>query len=74
MLKEVEKVLKGFDGIVIIDEAYADFTRLPTFRERNIRIPNIIVLNTFLRHGKCCYPFSVVYAQEAIINIFNKGE
>ena len=31
---EVEKLLKAFNGIVVIDEAYTDFSRLPAFRER----------------------------------------
>ena len=72
-VKEVEKVLKGFDGIVIIDEAYADFTRLPTFRERLSEFPNMIVLNTFSKAwASAAIRLGVVYAQEAIINIFNK--
>ena len=72
-VKEVEKVLKGFDGIVIIDEAYADFTRLPTFRERLSEFPNMIVLNTFSKAwASAAIRLGVVYAQEAIISIFNK--
>ena len=72
-VEEVEKVLKGFDGIVIIDEAYADFTRLQTFRERISEFPNMIVLNTFSKAwANAAIHLGVVYAQEAIINIFNK--
>ena len=72
-VEEVEKVLKGFDGIVIIDEAYADFTRLQTFRERMSEFPNIIVLNTFSKAwASAAIRLGVVYAQEAIISIFNK--
>ena len=72
-VEEVEKVLKGFDGIVIIDEAYADFTRLQTFRERLSEFPNMIVLNTFSKAwASAAIRLGVVYAQEAIISIFNK--
>lgn len=72
-VEEVEKVLKGFDGIVVIDEAYADFTRLQTFRERLLEFPNMIVLNTFSKAwASAAIRLGVVYAQEAIINIFNK--
>ena len=72
-VEEVEKVLKGFDGIVVIDEAYADFTRLQTFRERLSEFPNIIVLNTFSKAwASAAIRLGVVYAQEAIISIFNK--
>ena len=72
-VEEVEKVLKGFDGIVIIDEAYADFTRLQTFRERMSDFSNLIVLNTFSKAwASAAIRLGVVYAQEAIISIFNK--
>ena len=72
-VEEVGKVLKGFDGIVVIDEAYADFTRLPTFRERLSEFPNMIVLNTFSKAwASAATRLGVVYAQEAIISIFNK--
>ena len=72
-VEEVEKVLKGFDGIVVIDEAYADFTRLQTFRERISEFHNMIVLNTFSKAwASAAIRLGVVYAQEAIINIFNK--
>lgn len=72
-VEEVEKVLKGFDGIVIIDEAYADFTRLQNFRERISEFPNMIVLNTFSKAwASAAIRLGVVYAQEAIISIFNK--
>ena len=72
-VEEVEKVLKGFDGIVVIDEAYADFTRLQTFRERMSDFSNLIVLNTFSKAwASAAIRLGVVYAQEAIISIFNK--
>ena len=72
-VEEVEKVLKGFDGIVIIDEAYADFTRLQTFPDRISEFPHIIVLNTFSKAwASAAIRIGVVYAQEAIISIFNK--
>ena len=72
-VEEVEKVLKGFDGIVVIDEAYADFTRLQTFRERISDFSNLIVLNTFSKAwASAVIRLGVVYAQEAIISIFNK--
>lgn len=72
-VEEVEKVLKGFDGIVVIDEAYSDFSRLQTFRERLSEFPNMIVLNTFSKAwASAAIRLGVVYAQEAIINVFNK--
>lgn len=72
-VEEVEKVLKGFDDIVVIDEAYSDFSRLQTFRERLSEFPNMIVLNTFSKAwASAAIRLGMVYAQEAIISIFNK--
>lgn len=72
-VEEVEKILKAFNGIVIIDEAYADFSRLQTFRERLSEFPNMIVLNTFSKAwASAAIRLGVAYAQEAIINVFNK--
>ena len=72
-VEEVEKVLKAFNGIVIIDETYADFSRLQSFRERLSEFPNMIVLNTFSKAwASAAIRLGVVYAQEAIINVFNK--
>ena len=70
---EVEKLLKAFNGIVVIDEAYTDFSRLPAFRERLSEFPNMIVLNTFSKAwANAAIRLGVVYAQEAIIDIFKK--
>ena len=72
-VEEVEKVLKGFNGIVVIDEAYADFSRSQTFRERVSEFPNMIILNTFSKAwASAAIRLGVIYAQEAIINVFNK--
>ena len=72
-VEEVEKVLKGFNGIVVIDEAYADFSRSQTFRERVSEFPNMIVLNTFSKAwASAAIRLGVIYAQEATINVFNK--
>ena len=50
---EVEKVLKGFDGIVVVDEAYSDFSSLPPMRLQLDKYPNMIVLNTFSKAWAC---------------------
>lgn len=72
-VEEVEKVVKGFNGIVVIDEAYTDFSRSQTFRERVSEFPNMIVLNTFSKAwASAAIRLGVIYAQEAIINVFNK--
>lgn len=71
-VEEVEKVLNEFTGIVVIDEAYADFSHSRNFRERVSEFPNMIVLNTFSKAwANAAIRLGAIYAQEAIINIFN---
>ena len=70
---EIEKVLKGFDGIVIIDEAYSDFSGQPTFREVLDQYPNLIVLNTMSKAWGCAaIRLGMAFASKEIISIFNK--
>lgn len=72
-VEEVEKVLRGFDGIVVIDEAYSDFSKKPIFRKRLNEFPNIIVLNTMSKAWGCAaIRLGMAFAQKDIIDIFNK--
>ena len=43
---EVEKVIRGFGGIVVLDEAYIDFADHPGFLPRLAEFPNLVVLQT----------------------------
>lgn len=70
---EVEKVLKGFDGIVVVDEAYSDFSSLPPMRLQLDKYPNMIVLNTFSKAWACAgLRLGMAFARNEIIDIFNK--
>jgi histidinol-phosphate aminotransferase len=70
---EIEKVLKGFDGIVIIDEAYSDFSGQPTFREVLDQYPNLIVLNTMSKAwALASIRLGMAFASKEIVNIYNK--
>ena len=70
---EIEQVLKGFPGIVIIDEAYSDFSGQPTFREVLGQYPNLIVLNTMSKAWGCAaIRLGMAFAAKEIISIFNK--
>lgn len=44
--KEVEKVIRGFHGIVVLDEAYIDFAEHEGFLPRLAEFPNLVVLQT----------------------------
>lgn len=71
--KEVEKVLRKFDGIVVVDEAYSDFSTVPVFRKRLAEFPNIIVLNTMSKAWGCAaIRLGMAFASKEIIGLFNK--
>ncbi|MGN1253083.1 MAG: aminotransferase class I/II-fold pyridoxal phosphate-dependent enzyme, partial [Prevotella sp.] len=72
-VEEVEKVLRGFDGIVVVDEAYSDFSTVPVFRKRLAEFPNIIVLNTMSKAWGCAaIRLGMAFASKEIIGLFNK--
>ncbi len=72
-MAEVERLIRSFEGIVVVDEAYSDFSKQQTFRERLEQFPNIIVLNTFSKAWGCAgIRLGMAFAQKAIIDLFNK--
>ena len=71
--EEIVKVIKGFDGIVVIDEAYSDFSAQKTFRSEVTSLPNVIVLNTFSKAwGLASIRLGMAFASPDIIRLFNK--
>ena len=76
--EEVIKVIEQFDGLVIVDEAYSDFSSQPSFRQWSMvngqwSRPNLIVLNTMSKAWGCAaIRLGMAFASEGIIDIFNK--
>ena len=69
----IEKVLSQFDGIVVIDEAYSDFSTAEVFRTKLAQYPNLIVFNTMSKAWGCAaIRMGMAFASEAIIELFNK--
>ena len=70
--EEIKKILNKFEGLVVIDEAYSDFTKQPTFREELFSYPNAIVLNTFSKAWGCAgIRLGMAFASKEIIGYFN---
>lgn len=70
---KIEQVLNQFDGIVIVDEAYSDFSNERPMRLDIAKYPNIIVLNTFSKAWGCAgIRLGMAFASEEIIALFNK--
>ena len=70
---EVEKILKGFDGIVVIDEAYIDFSDKASWIAKLSKYPKMVILQTFSKAwGLAAARCGMAFASEEIIGFFNK--
>lgn len=70
---KVVEVLKRFYGLVVIDEAYIDFTKSKSFLHELKKYPNLIVLQTFSKAwGLAGLRLGMCYASEEIITLLNK--
>ena len=70
---EIERVISEFDGIVVVDEAYGDFSSAKPFRPEVVAHPNLIVLNTMSKAWGCAaIRLGMAFADKAIIDLFNK--
>jgi len=72
-IQNIEYILKNFNGIVFIDEAYIDFSPEKSFRNQIKKYPNLIVSQTFSKSwGMASVRVGVAYASEEIIKFYNK--
>lgn len=70
---ELYKVILGFPGIVILDEAYIDFASSPSFLRVLKDYPNLVVLQTFSKSwGAAGIRLGMAFASPEIIGILNK--
>ena len=70
---DVEYIIANFKGIVIIDEAYIDFSDKPSFINMVDRYPNLVVMQTFSKaFGLAAARVGMAFANPLIINYFNK--
>lgn len=69
----IEKLLQSFNGLVVIDEAYIDFSDQESFLSRLKKYPNLIVTQTLSKaYGLAGIRLGICYASEEIISILNK--
>ena len=70
---EVLRVIDAFQGIVVLDEAYSDFSRQRPFRSELAQHPNLVVLNTMSKAwASAAIRLGMAFASADIIAIFNK--
>jgi len=72
-LDNIEKVLREFSGIVIVDEAYIDFSKAGSLLAKIDQYPNLIVMQTFSKAwGLAAARVGMAYSNDLIISLFNK--
>ena len=70
---DVEVLLNNFPGIIIIDEAYINYSKQKTFIQELTEYPNLIVMQTLSKAwGLAALRLGLCYASMDIIDIFNK--
>lgn len=71
--KEIITLLQEFQGIVIVDEAYIDFSTQPSFIGILDEYPNLVILQTFSKAWGCAaIRLGMAFASPDIIGIFSK--
>ena len=68
---EIERLLREFDGMVLLDEAYIDFSDTPGFLARLAEFPNLIVLQTLSKAwGMAGLRLGLAFASEPVAALF----
>jgi histidinol-phosphate aminotransferase len=72
-IEDVEYIINNFNGIVVIDEAYIDFSEKPSLLKLIDRHPNIILMHTFSKaFGLAAARVGMAFSTPGIIKFFNK--
>lgn len=70
---DVEVLLNNFPGIILIDEAYINYSRQKTFIQELTEYPNLIVMQTLSKAwGLAALRMGIAFASMDIIDLFNK--
>jgi histidinol-phosphate aminotransferase len=70
---DIETILANFNGLVVIDEAYINYSRQKTFIQELTDYSNLVVLQTLSKAwGLAGLRVGMAFASEEIIEVFNK--
>ncbi|MDB5226781.1 MAG: hisC [Bacteroidota bacterium] len=70
--KDIEEILKSFNGLVLIDEAYHDFANNTSWIKRMKAFKNLAVIKTFSKaYGMADARLGMLYANAEIIHYLN---
>ncbi|GHB81036.1 histidinol-phosphate transaminase [Persicitalea jodogahamensis] len=69
----IDTLLKNFNGLVVVDEAYIDFADTASWTQRLEEFPNLVVLQTFSKAwGLASLRLGMCFASPELISILNK--
>lgn len=69
----IHELCQKFQGIVVIDEAYIDFSAQASFTQQLDQYPNLVVMQTFSKAwGLAGIRLGMAFASEEIIGLLNK--
>ncbi|NNE31183.1 MAG: histidinol-phosphate transaminase [Winogradskyella sp.] len=70
---KIERLIKDFNGVVVIDEAYIDFSDQESWVSRLNEFPNLVITQTLSKaYGLAGIRIGICYASEYIISVLNK--
>jgi histidinol-phosphate aminotransferase len=71
--EDIETLLTNFNGLVIVDEAYINFSRQKSFIQELTEYSNLVVLQTLSKAwGLAALRVGMAFASEEIIEVMNK--
>lgn len=71
--EEIFRLLDSFEGLVIVDEAYIDFSAQESLLKHLNDYPNLLVFQTLSKAWGCAgLRLGLAYADPAIVEIYNK--
>ncbi|MDB5251811.1 MAG: histidinol phosphate aminotransferase [Flaviaesturariibacter sp.] len=70
--EDIEVVLNNFEGIVVVDEAYINYSRYRSFVSELADYPNLVVMQTFSKAwGLAALRLGMTFASPQIIRVLN---
>jgi histidinol-phosphate aminotransferase len=71
--EDIETIMSNFNGLVVVDEAYINYSRSKSFIQELTEYSNLVVLQTFSKAwGMAGLRLGMAFASEEIIEVFNK--
>lgn len=71
--EDIEMVLNNFDGLVVVDEAYINYSRQRSFVTELKDYPNLVVMQTFSKAwGLAALRLGMIFASKEIVAVLNK--